>query len=367
MKKLEVSLAGGRGYEILIGRGLLDEAGSRIREVYGGRNIAIITDSNVAPLYAERVEKSLREAGFAVKIVVFPAGEENKNLATLEKLYDRLLSSNPFTMTRSDLVVTLGGGVTGDMGGFAAGTLLRGIPFVQIPTTLLAQVDASVGGKVAVDLKQGKNLAGLFYQPKLVLMDPDTLDTLPERVFLDGMGEVIKHGMIRLPGLFAMLEEHPSREALRPVMEELLYQNCDCKRQVVMEDEKEAGGRMVLNFGHTLGHAYEKLGQYQTYMHGEAVCCGMAAILHIGEQQGITPKGTAARLEKLLAAFGLPYQAEKVSEAALLETLGYDKKGSGSDITVVFSQGIGSTLLQKMPKAQFADWVRAFYGQEGQA
>ncbi len=367
MKKLEVPLSGGRGYEILIGRGLLDEAGSRMKAVYHGKNIAVIADSNVAPLYAARVEESLRSAGFAVKTVIFPAGEKSKNLATLEMLYDGLLAPAPFALTRSDLIVTLGGGVTGDMGGFAAGTLLRGIPFVQIPTTLLAQVDASVGGKVAVDLKQGKNLAGLFYQPRLVLMDPDTLDTLPERVFLDGMGEVVKHGVIRLPALFSMLEECPSREALRPLMEELLYQNCDCKRQVVIEDEKEAGGRMVLNFGHTLGHAYEKLGGYQTYMHGEAVCCGMAAILHIGERQGITPRGTAARLERLLAAFGLPYKAEAVSKEALLETLSYDKKGSGSDITVVFSTGIGSTLLKKMPKAQFADWVREFCRQEGEA
>lgn len=188
MKRLHIRLSGGRGYDIRIGRGLLDELGPLLREIWGGSRVAVVTDSNVAPLYAERAEASLRKAGFIVKRAVFPAGEKSKNLAGLECIYDQLLSPGPFTLTRTDLIIALGGGVTGDMAGFAAGTVLRGVPYVQVPTTLLAQVDSSVGGKVAVDLKQGKNLAGLFYQPKLVLIDPDTLDTLPDRVFFDGMG-----------------------------------------------------------------------------------------------------------------------------------------------------------------------------------
>ena len=365
MTQLHMQLPGkDHSYEIRIERGLLSRCGELIKEACPGRRrAAIITDSNVAPLYAEQVENALRQAGFQVKTVVFPAGEASKNLATLESLYDGLLSPVPFSLTRGDLVITLGGGVTGDMGGFAAGSLLRGVPFIQIPTTLLAQVDSSVGGKVAIDLKQGKNLAGMFYQPSLVIIDPNTLDTLPDRVFLDGLGEVIKYGLIWTPELLELLEQHPDRQDMAPYMERILLLSCDCKRQVVEQDERDTGLRQILNFGHTLGHAYEKLGHYETYMHGEAVCCGMVSILKIGEQQGITPPGTADRLLRLLAALGLPGKAEKVPEKELLATLSFDKKGSGETITPVFCDRVGSVVLHKMPKAQFAEWVRQLEGQ----
>lgn len=358
MKQLHVNLSGGRDYDIFIENGLLRQAGGKIKEIYKGGRIAVITDSNVKPLYAETVVASLREAGFGVKLIDFPAGEPSKNLETVVSLYDGLLSPEPFPMTRGDLIVALGGGVTGDMVGFAAATLLRGIPFVQIPTTLLAQVDSSVGGKVAVDLKQGKNLAGVFYQPKRVLIDPETLGTLSDRVFFDGLSEVIKYGMIRDEELFDLLESCQSREELLPHMEEIIRVCCHIKKEIVERDEMDTGERMVLNFGHTLGHAYEKLGNYSTYMHGEAVACGMAAICEIGEKRGITPEGTAGRLKKMLSAYGLPVKAEKVPSEALIETLAYDKKGSGGSITLVLCQRIGKAILQKTSKEIFAQWVQ---------
>ena len=191
MKELLVALSEGRSYDITIEKGILSRCGQEIRKVYNGSQVCVITDSNVAPLYLGKVTASLKEAGFQVKTMAFAAGEKSKNMETLVSLYDGMLSPLPFPMTRGGLVVALGGGVVGDMVGFAAATLFRGIPFVQIPTTLLAQVDSSVGGKVAVDLKQGKNLAGAFYQPKAVLIDPETLDTLPARVFQDGLAEVV--------------------------------------------------------------------------------------------------------------------------------------------------------------------------------
>lgn len=357
MKTLHVHLSEGRSYDIQIERGLLERAGEMIRTVYTGTRIAIITDSNVAPLYAEKLEKSLHAAGFETKRVVFPAGEQSKNLAVLEQLYDGLLSPEPFTLTRTDLVITLGGGVTGDMGGFAAGSVLRGVPYVQIPTTLLSQVDSSVGGKVAIDLKQGKNLAGLFYQPKMVIIDSDTLETLPDRVFFDGMGEVVKYGMIREPALWRLLEQVSGRDALRPYMDEIIYTCCDCKRRIVENDEHDTGERMLLNFGHTIGHAYEKLGNYEKFMHGEAVCCGMYAILRVGEQHGTCRPGLAARLRELLERQGMPWDAGEVPEDALTRTLAFDKKGSGGSIRPVFIKDIGDSYYQKMPREEFVRWV----------
>lgn len=357
MKTLHIRLSGGRDYDIRIGRGLLDELGPLLREIWDGKRVAVVTDSNVAPLYGDRVETSLRQAGFETKRVVFPAGEKSKNLSGLELIYDQLLSPEPFTLTRSDLVVALGGGVTGDMAGFAAGTILRGVPYVQVPTTLLAQVDSSVGGKVAVDLKQGKNLAGLFYQPKLVLIDPDTLQTLPDRVFLDGMGEVVKYGLIREPALWRLLSEVSGREALQPFMEEILYTCCDCKRRIVEADERDTGERMLLNFGHTIGHAYEKLGGYEKWMHGEAVACGMYAILRIGEQHGFTRPGLAASLRELLTRQGMPWDAGAVPEEELVATLAYDKKGSGSTIRPVFVRTPGNSFYEPLPRETFVDWV----------
>lgn len=357
MKELLVALSEGRSYDITIEKGILSRCGQEIRKVYNGSQVCVITDSNVAPLYLGKVTASLKEAGFQVKTMAFAAGEKSKNMETLVSLYDGMLSPLPFPMTRGGLVVALGGGVVGDMVGFAAATLFRGIPFVQIPTTLLAQVDSSVGGKVAVDLKQGKNLAGAFYQPKAVLIDPETLDTLSDRVFQDGLAEVVKYGVLGDERLFSLLESCKDRQELMTHMEEIVYTCCDAKRTIVERDEKDTGDRMLLNFGHTLGHAYEKLGNYEVYMHGEAVSCGMVKILAIGEEQGFTEKGTADRVKALLSRFGLPVEPEAIPPEALRQVLAYDKKGNGGTLTVVLCRKMGESFLYPMEKSEFSRWA----------
>ncbi len=350
VKSLHVSLQE-NSYDIHIGNGVLEHIGDYIASIFNGKRVAVVSDSNVTPLYAGKLYRALTACGYTVKNVSFPAGEKSKNLQTLELLYDALLNPTPFAVTRSDLIIALGGGVTGDMVGFAAATLLRGVPYVQIPTTLLSQVDSSVGGKVAVDLKQGKNLAGVFYQPKMVLIDPSTLDTLSDRVFFDGMGEVIKYGYIADQVLYNIIDHCKNRAELMQQMDEIIYRSVDIKRGIVERDEKDTGERMVLNFGHTFGHGYEKLGNYETYMHGEAVCCGMEHVLRLGEALDITPNGYAKGLRKLLDRFGLPYAPSGVDKEKLYQTLAHDKKGSGDSITVIFVKEMGTAVMKKMPKA----------------
>ena len=262
-----------------------------------------------------------------------------------------------FGLTRTDAVAALGGGVVGDLAGFAAATVLRGVDFVQIPTTLLAQVDSSVGGKVAVDLKAGKNLAGAFWQPKLVLMDPEALDTLPQSTFMEGMAEVVKYGCIKDAAFFDFLEERPGRAALMADMEHILYTCCDIKRNVVEQDERDTGERMLLNFGHTLGHAYELAGNYARWSHGDAVAAGMCAAARLGERLGITSAGTADRLERVLAALGLPTRIVCAPEQ-YAAAIGLDKKGSGHAISVILLEEIGRAVRHPMEKDALLEELR---------
>ena len=346
MKSLKVNIPG-REYEIVMEEGLLERAGQQVCRVFGGEKIFIVTDSNVAPLYEEKLEKSLRSQGFSVAGHTIPAGESSKCQKQLFTLYDKMLD---FKMTRSDLIIALGGGVVGDLTGFAAATLLRGIPFIQIPTTLLSQVDSSVGGKVAIDLPQGKNLVGAFYQPKMVLMDPLTLDTLPDRVWSDGMAEVIKYGAIRDADLFAELEKIKNRQEWIAKFEKIVYTCCDIKRKVVEEDELDTGGRMILNFGHTFGHAIEKQYHFETYTHGEAVAAGMVMACEYGEKTGITPSGTKERMENILKNYGLPTQVP-VDKKVLQEAVSVDKKGEGKQLHLILLRDIGQACIQKINKA----------------
>ena len=256
-----------------------------------------------------------------------------------------------FGMTRTDGVVALGGGVVGDLAGFAAATALRGVAFVQIPTTLLAQVDSSVGGKVAIDLAAGKNLAGAFYQPKLVLMDPDVLDTLPDTVFADGMAEVIKYGFIADEAFLQKLECSPSRAAVMEDMESVLYTCCDSKRQVVEEDELDTGARMILNFGHTLGHAYELAGNYETWTHGQAVAAGMVRAAEVGVELGITPPELPGRIADLVGALSLPKHIA-CSDADYEAAVGLDKKGAGESITLILPDRPGHVIPYKIKKRE---------------
>ena len=347
-KVLTVALPG-REYDIEIERGMLDRAGERCRALLPRAvRLYLVTDSNVAPLYGARVERSLAAAGFQVKTSVVPAGEHAKNPEQLAQLWEDMMA---FGLTRTDAVVALGGGVVGDLAGFAAATALRGVDFVQIPTTLLAQVDSSVGGKVAVDLKAGKNLAGAFWQPRGVLMDPDCLDTLPHRTFSDGMAEVLKYGCIFDRDFFDFLAARPSRGALMADIEHILYTCCDLKRSVVAQDERDTGRRMLLNFGHTLGHAYELAGRYETWTHGEAVAAGMVLAARLGVDLGITPAEVPGTIAAALAALDLPTEIS-CSQEDYAAAVGRDKKGMGDDIALVVLEELGHAVRHKMPKAE---------------
>lgn len=341
MKKIHVDLKE-NSYNILIEKGLIDNLGEAIKEIYNGKKIFIITDKNVNKYYGDRVEKSLNNSGYQTKKLVLEPGEETKNFNTLPIIYNELLD---YKLTRKELIITLGGGVIGDLGGFAASSFLRGVPFVQVPTSLLAQVDSSVGGKVAVDLKRGKNLVGSFYQPKAVLIDPEVLNTLTDKFYKDGIGEVIKYGCIKDKEFFYKLKGLKSREEFMGNIEDIIYTCCDIKRQVVENDEKDLGERMLLNFGHTLGHAIETYYNFTEYSHGEAISIGMYTISLKGEEQGITKNGVADEIKELLINYGLPYEVKLDDNNAVVETIALDKKNLGKVLKVILLKDIGESII----------------------
>ena len=301
------------------------------------KKVAVITDANVDLLYGERVMNALGTR--TAKKLVLPGGEGTKSLKYLEKVYDFLLE---FGISRFDLIIALGGGVIGDLTGLAAATVLRGVPFMQIPTTLLAQVDSSVGGKVAINSPHGKNLIGAFHQPKAVLIDPDCLATLEPRVFSDGMAEVIKCGCIADAELFETLEATE--------LDEVVLRCCDIKRQVVEQDEFDTGRRMILNFGHTIGHAVENFYNYEKYTHGEAVAIGMYNVTLAGERMGITAPGTAEKIRAVLKLYSLPYALDSVDGQALSRAMNLDKKSDGDMINMIFIEQIGKVVIKKLSK-----------------
>lgn len=354
---MEMTVHTSAPYQIVIARGCLDEVGARAAELFrkGGKAL-IVSDSNVMPLYGDRVENSLAKAGISCFRFVFPEGETSKRLSVIEQIYG-VLAENRFT--RTDFLVALGGGVTGDMAGFAAATFLRGMGFIQIPTTLLAQVDSSVGGKTGVDLPQGKNLVGAFHQPRLVLIDPDTLKTLPTRYFADGMGEVIKYGCIRSASLFETLSEKRLTPD-HPDLEKVLYECVDIKRIVVEHDEHDTGERMILNFGHTLGHALEKLHHFEVLSHGEAVGIGMLLVTQAAQRQGITPAGTAERIRDLLIRYGLPTEDPSIPLGDAVAATAVDKKSLGGSLNLIVLSELGNAVVHPVPRAD----VPAFFGEE---
>ena len=327
-------------YPIYIERGMLGQAAERISEIYQGKKIMIISDDRVYSYYGERL-KQILSAKFECYDIVIPHGEPSKSIHTLPGLYSQLLKAK---MSRTDLIVALGGGVVGDLAGFVAATYLRGIKFVQIPTSILAQVDSSVGGKVAVDLPEGKNLVGAFYQPQMVLIDPDVLDTLPERYVIDGMGEVIKYGCIKNAALFDELEACGSYEKLKERMTEVNDACVDIKRIVVEEDEFDFGERILLNFGHTLAHAIEQYYHYERESHGEAVAIGMYQITKIAEEKGLTKAGSAERICKVLKSYGLPTEAN-IPMCELTEAMKLDKKNLNNQLKVVLLHEIGHSYV----------------------
>ena len=315
---------------------------------YGrSQKICIVTDSNVAPLYARDVQDLLEKEFDTVILHTFEAGEHNKNLETVNALYQTLIEQH---FDRQDLLVALGGGVVGDLAGFAAATYLRGMDFIQIPTTLLAQVDSSVGGKTAIDLKGGKNLVGAFKQPVCVLCDPDTLRTLPNATFSDGMGEVVKYGMIRDAKLFELLAAH-NQETIFSVLEDVICTCISIKRDVVEADEFDTGERMILNYGHTLGHAIEGYYHYETYSHGSAVAIGMCLIA----EKTCTPEQTAA-LKACLQAYHLPTSVP-VPISDLLPFCGVDKKRAGNQLRYIVCETPGKAEIRTASISEFAAWM----------
>ena len=358
MKTLHVGLDD-RSYDIHIAPGLLSQAGALCRAALprAGR-LAVVTDSHVGPLYGETIMSSLAGAGFQAELVTIPAGESSKCLSMLGRLYDAFTAQG---LTRSDGVVALGGGVVGDLAGFAAATILRGVDFVQIPTTLLAQVDSSVGGKVAIDLQAGKNLAGAFWQPKGVLIDPDCLNTLSDRAFSDGMAEVIKYGCIREREFFELLDRCGSRAGVMDYIEQVICTCCDLKRQVVLQDERDTGLRMTLNFGHTIGHAFELAGHYETWTHGQGVAAGMNWAAQLGVGLGITPPEVVEQIRSILNKFGLPQDIPCPWET-MTEAVGLDKKRTGDSITLILLERLGQAVPRRMKKDQLLELLEPMCG-----
>ncbi len=336
----------GGEYPVRIGQGLLARLGETASALAKGRTAFVATDSNVGPLYLSRATASLSAAGFRTPSLAVPAGEASKTPARLLELYEAFAAAG---LTRSDLVVALGGGVVGDLAGFAAATWMRGVPVLQVPTTLLAQVDSSIGGKTGIDLPAGKNLVGAFHQPAAVVSDTSLLGTLPRTRMAEGMSEVVKYGCIADEELFAAVESGFCD------LDWLVERCVRIKTGVVSRDEKDTGERMILNFGHTLGHALERASAF-ALSHGEAVAAGMHAAALVGERLGVTPAGTAERLAAVLVRQGLPTRAALDPET-VVAGLASDKKRLSGKVHFVFLERIGEAAVHPIP---LDDLVRLF-------
>jgi 3-dehydroquinate synthase len=347
MQTLAVNL-GDRSYPIHVGTGILEQAGELLKQVGIRGKVAVVTNPTVAQLYLDPIHEALSNAEFEVVPILLPDGEEHKNLKSLASIYDRLISER---FERKSCVLALGGGVVGDLAGFAAATYLRGVPYVQVPTTLLAQVDSSVGGKTGVNHENGKNLIGAFYQPKLVIIDVAVLRTLPPRELVAGLAEVIKYGIIQDPALFQLLEQR--LENLLGLDRELLSQviavSCAIKARVVEADERENDIRAVLNFGHTIGHALEAVTGYRQLLHGEALGVGMVKAAALSVRHGFCDSASFNRVVALVRKAGLPVEMPPgVSLQNLIQAMEVDKKVAGGKIKFVMCEGIGKTRFHSL-------------------
>ena len=339
-----VTVNASKTYSIHIGSGLLDTIGEEAKKLGKAQTVCVVSESRVFPLYGKTVMASLENAGFHVLSFVFPAGEESKNSQVYLELLNYLAENK---LTRSDLIVALGGGVVGDLAGFAAATFLRGVRFIQVPTTLLAAVDSSVGGKTAIDLPAGKNLAGAFCQPSLVLCDTDTLNSLPDEIFRDGCAEVIKYGILYDPMLFSHLEEHGLSFDRKAVITRCV----ELKRDVVMEDEFDTGARMKLNLGHTIGHGVEARSNF-TLSHGKSVAIGMAIVSRASNCPD------CSRILAILEKFGLPSSVDYPVEDIYAYTLS-DKKRSGGTVNLIIPNSIGNCSVVPTPVEHLKSFIEA--------
>jgi 3-dehydroquinate synthase len=355
MAELHVGL-GKRSYPIYIEPGCLERVGKDLAERQLGNRYAIVADVNVARLYGDRLLEIMSNAGLKARLFPFPAGEKNKTLFTVEALASRLAQSG---YDRHDALIALGGGVTGDIAGFLASAYMRGIPFVQVPTSLLAQVDSSVGGKTGVDLPEGKNLVGAFYQPKAVYIDIDVLQTLPKEELLGGLGEVIKYGVIRDAEFFTFLEEY-RRKILRlepDIIEKMIYTCCEIKADVVAEDEREGGLRKILNYGHTIGHAVEGASHYQL-IHGLAVAIGMVAASRISVMKDTLSGRDDERIYSLISAYGMPVSVpDDLDRKSIKRYLKTDKKSVAGKVFYILPNAIGSTYITDEVTGEMVDAV----------
>jgi len=364
---IPVSGAGFAPYEVVVGRGLLAELGARMAPLARGRT-AIITDTTVAAIHGPAALASIEASGVRARLLTVPPGEGSKSFAELERVIDRLLA---FELDRRDVIVALGGGVVGDLAGLAAALYMRGVDFVQVPTTLLAQVDSSVGGKTAIDTPRGKNLVGAFHQPRLVLADIDLLATLPERQLRSGWAEVLKHGLICDAGFFAWLagEGAAGAKGDPAALQRAVVRSVEIKSAVVGEDEREAGRRALLNLGHTFGHAIEAELDFdgEALTHGEAVALGCALAFRFSVAQGLCAAEAVGTVEAVLTAAGLPTRLDQVgafSADRLLKRMAGDKKTEGGRLTLILARGIGDAFVAKGVDAAA---VRDFLRREGAA
>jgi len=343
-----------RSYKIFIEEQLLDQAGASIDSLLGKRNTVIITNTTIAPLYADRLATALNASGFMPSIIELPDGEQFKTLDQIQHIYSKMLTA---ALDRKSLLIALGGGVIGDMAGFAAATFMRGIDFIQVPTTLLAQVDSSVGGKTGVNLTEGKNLVGAFHQPRMVLIDPQVLRTLNVRELQSGTAEVIKTAIIHDALFFEYLEKNVEKIASvdMTVLQHIITICCRIKATITSEDETEQGIRAFLNFGHTIGHAIETLTRYETYTHGEAVAIGMAAIAQLSLKMGFCCKSDADRIIALLQLAGLPTTLPLFSATDYVAAILKDKKKAVDTIKMVFLKKIGEVFLREITAQQLCE------------
>lgn len=334
---------------VLIGKGLFENLRHHVLNITEPCKVLILSDETVAKFYIEKLRKNLEKSGFKISEFIIKPGEKSKTLSTATKIYEKMAAD---FFSRSDMVVSLGGGVVSDIAGFAAATYLRGIKFVSIPTSLLAQIDASIGGKNGVNLSFGKNLVGTFYSPELVLVDSNFLLTLPQKELRCGIAEAIKCGCIKNEKLFEIFEN----ENFENNLDEIIKRSIAVKKQLAEKDEFDLGERKLLNFGHTLGHAYEKLGNFETFSHGEAVAIGMNEITKISEKLGLTKAGTAERLAEVLKKNSLPVSSSFAKKDVLKAVL-HDKKISGSFIDLVVLKSIGSSFIHRVPCSKIADFL----------
>ena len=353
---LQVEL-GDRSYPISIGQSLLSSANLIARHVKGKR-VAVVTNTTVGPLYLDKVTDALAKAGKQITSIVLPDGEEEKNWASLMKVFDVLLAEK---CDRKTTLIALGGGVIGDLTGFAAASYMRGVPFIQVPTTLLSQVDSSVGGKTGINHPLGKNMIGAFYQPQAVIADTSTLDTLPARELSAGLAEVIKHGAIIDAPFFDWCEANMVKMVARdPVaLAYAIQRSCEIKADVVRQDEREGGLRAILNFGHTFGHAIESGLGYGEWLHGEAVGCGMVMAAELSQRMGFIDAPTVARVRAVVQVAGLPAEAPDLGTERWIELMQVDKKNEGGEIKFILLKSLGTAVFMPVPQDVLINTLKA--------